>query len=132
MKQESRFSPPAVGGSSLLVIFAVLTLSVFAMLSLSTVQAEKRISDASARSVTAYYEADRQAEEVYARLRNGETVPEVTVSDGVYSYHCYISENQYLAVALTSREGAWQILRWQAVASPEPIADNTLPVWDGN
>lgn len=39
MNERQRFSPPAVGGSSLLVIFAVLCLTVFAMLSLSTVQA---------------------------------------------------------------------------------------------
>lgn len=132
MKQESRFSPPAVGGSSLLVIFAVLTLCVFALLSVSSVQAEKRISDASAQNITAYYEADRQAEEVFARLRSGETVSGVTEAEGIYSYRCYISEHQYLAVELTQGDGSWQILRWQAVASPEPITDNTLPVWDGN
>lgn len=132
MKQESRFSPPAVGGSSLLVIFAVLTLCIFALLSVSSVQAEKRISDASARGITAYYEADRQAEEVFARLRNGEAVPGVAVTEGVYRYHCSISENQYLAVELMNQDGSWQIIRWQAVASPEPITDNTLPVWDGN
>lgn len=132
MKQESRFSPPAVGGSSLLVIFAVLTLCVFALLSVSSVQAEKRISDASARGITAYYEADRQAEEVFARLRNGEAVPGVAVTEVGYRYHCSISENQYLAVELMNQDGSWQIIRWQAVASPEPITDNTLPVWDGN
>lgn len=47
MNKEDRFSPPAVGGISLLVAFAVLCLTVFALLSLSTVQAQKRLSDAS-------------------------------------------------------------------------------------
>lgn len=131
MKKQTRFSPPAVGGSSLLVIFAVLTLSVFALLSLSTAQAEKRLSDAAAQSVTAYYGADCQAEEVFARLRNGETVEGVTQDDNIYRYRCYISENQYLAVELKEADGIWQILRWQSIASPEPIKESTLPVWDG-
>lgn len=132
MKQKSRFAPPAVGGSSLLVIFALLTLCVFALLSVSSVQAEKRISDASAQNITAYYEADKKAEEVFARLRSGETISGVTETEGIYSYHCYISAHQYLAVELAKEDGSWQVLRWQALASPEPITDNMLPVWDGN
>ena len=36
--------PPAVGGSSLLVIFAVLCLTVFALLTLSTAAADSRLS----------------------------------------------------------------------------------------
>ena len=50
---EKRFAAPAVGGSSLLVIFAVLCLTVFALLGLSTVRADGRLSDASAKAVSA-------------------------------------------------------------------------------
>ena len=42
MDKRESFAPPAVGGSCLLVIFAELCLTVFALLSLSTVQAEGR------------------------------------------------------------------------------------------
>ena len=55
---EKRFSAPIVGGSSLLVIFAVLCLTVFALLGLSTVQAGGRLSEASAEAVSAYYAGD--------------------------------------------------------------------------
>ena len=68
MAKKERFPPPAVGGSSLLVIFAVLCLTVFALLSLSTVQADGRLSEAAVASVAAYYEADCRAEEILARL----------------------------------------------------------------
>ena len=51
MDKKHRFSFPAVGGSSLLVIFAVLCLTVFALLGLSTVQAGQRLSNASAEAV---------------------------------------------------------------------------------
>ena len=65
-----KHAPPAVGGSSLLVIFSVLCLTVFALLSLSTVQASGRLSSTSAQAVAAYYQADSQAEAILARLRH--------------------------------------------------------------
>ena len=78
MEDKKRFSPPVVGGSSLLVIFAVLCLTVFALLSLSTVRADVRLSEASAQAVSGYYQADCQAEAILARLRSGELPPGVT------------------------------------------------------
>lgn len=129
MKKE-RISPPAIGGSSLLVIFAVLCLTVFALLSLSTVQAEKRMSDTAAQAVTDYYAADLQAQEVFARLRGGETVSGVEVKGNLYSYRCYISQHQTLEVELEQNADKWTVLRWQVVASAEPV-ESVLPVWDG-
>lgn len=64
MDDPRRFTPPAVGGSSLLVIFAVLCLTIFALLGLGTVQADQRLSDASAEAVYGYYAADCQAEAI--------------------------------------------------------------------
>lgn len=130
MKKKERISPPAIGGSSLLVIFAVLCLTVFALLSLSTVQAEKRLSDAAADGVTAYYKADLEAEKIFAKLRAGETVPGVREENGNVMYTCQISENQTLQVELKKTEDRWQIIRWQTVAQMEQVQE-TLPVWDG-
>ena len=62
MKKGQKMNLPAVGGSSLLVIFAVLCMTVFAVLSLSTVLAEQRLSETAAESVAAYYRADLQAD----------------------------------------------------------------------
>jgi hypothetical protein len=78
MKKHEKISIPAIGGSSLLVIFAVLCMTVFALLSLRTAQAEKQVADAAAQGVRQYYAADLQAQEIYARLRAGETVSGVT------------------------------------------------------
>ena len=130
MKKQDRAAGPAFGGSSLLVIFAVLCLIVFAMLSLSTVQAEKRLSDAMADGVAAYYRADLQAEEIFARLRSGEDVPDVICDGGVYRYACEIAENQALIVEVRQSADGWEGLRWQSVSQMEE-ADGDLPVWDG-
>lgn len=132
MDNKNHFSPPLVGGSSLLVIFAVLCLTVFALLGLSTVQADGRLSDASAEAVSAYYAADCQAEEIFARLRNGEFPAEVTMNSGVYFYTCPISETQALQVELLEAGGAWTVLQWQAVSTADWQPDTLLDLWDGD
>ena len=129
MKRE-RMTAPAIGGSSLLVIFAVLCLTVFALLSLSTAQAEKRLADAAAQSVTDYYAADLEAEKIFARLRLGEVVDGVRIDGGCYRYECPISESQTLEVELEKTEHTWHILRWQVIAHSGPVSE-ALPVWDG-
>ena len=89
---------PMIGGCSLLVIFAVLCLTVFALLGFSTVQANKRLADISAQAVSDYYRADSQAEEILARLRTGEIPDGVTEKNHIYSFRCIISPTQALLV----------------------------------
>lgn len=131
MNKEHRFSFPTVGGSSLMVIFAVLCLTVFALLSLSTAQAGSRLSTASAEAVSAYYQADCEAEELLARLRRGELPQQVTRAGDRYSYLCPISDTQALAVEVLLSGREYTILRWQAVSVTEWEAEDTLTVWDG-
>jgi len=131
MKQKDRVILPAVGGSSLLVIFAVLCLTVFALLSLGTVQADTRLSDASAEAVQAYYAADSAAEAILARLRNGEPVEGVEVDGSWYSYSCPINDNQSLFVTVQITETEYTILQWQMLPTIQWESDDELVVWDG-
>lgn len=137
-EEKRRFSPPAVGGSSLLVIFAVLCLTVFALLSLSTVQADKRLADSASKAVTGYYEADAKAEEILARLRRGEEPEGVTFSGSgllFASYACPISETQALFVDVcfySQLDDNYTILRWQAKSTANWQPDESMNVWDGN
>lgn len=130
-EKRKRFSPPAVGGISLLAAFAVLCLTVFALLCLSTVRADIRLADASAQSVEDYYAADCEAQEVLARLRAGERPEGVSFSEGVYSYSCPISDTRALEVEVRLEGQAYTVLRWQAVSTEEWESDNTLELWDG-
>lgn len=127
---SSNLSSPAVGGSSLLVIFSVLCLTVFALLSVSTVQADRRLATASAEAVQAYYQADQQAEEIFARLRAGQTVPGVETDGSAFHYSVPVSDSQTLFVTVIRQEESWQIQRWQTVAS-DFMDNDYLPVWDG-
>lgn len=144
-KARERFSPPAVGGISLLVVFAVLCLTVFALLALTTVQADKRLADASAQAVANYYAADCAAQEILARLRNGERPEGVEIIDrlgGHYAvrYAVPISDTQELQVEVEFMEDwaewadadwRYQVVRWQAVPTGEWEGDESLDIWDG-
>ena len=130
--REQRFSPPTLGGSSLLVIFAVLCLTVFALLGLSTVQADRRLSEASANAVSAYYQADAQAESTLALLRSGQTPDGISVHGDIYSFVCPISETQELQVEVRCSGSQWEVLRWMAVSTAKwEENDDSINVWDG-
>ena len=131
MDKRESFAPPAVGGSCLLVIFAVLCLTVFALLSLSTVQADGRLADASVEAVSAYYRADCQAETILARLRSGQVPQGVTADGDIYTYTCPISYTQSLEVRVRLEGDSWTVLRWQAVSTTPWEAEEGLDLWSG-
>ena len=117
MKENKRFSPPMIGGSSLLVIFAILCLTVFTLLALSTVQADNRLSEASIDAVSNYYAADYEAETIFADIRAGKAPDFVSIDGDLYSYSCPISDTLTLEVEVSCQNEIWTVLRWQAVSS---------------
>ena len=132
-QDKGSMSPPALGGVSLLVVFAVLCLTVFALLSLSTVRADQRLSDASAQAVKDYYAADCKAQELLARLRFGETPEEVWTDGTLCGYTIPISDTQELQVEVDVRgTGDYTVLRWQAVPIGEWEMNEELDLWDGD
>ena len=129
-RNEQKTSAPMIGAASLLVIFAVLCMTVFALLGLSAVRADGRLSDVRAEAVADYYTADSRAEEILAQLRRGEMPGGVRLSEGIYTYSCPISDTQALLVRV--RQEDWQILSWQAVSTATWQGSDELPVWDGS
>ena len=131
-KEESSF-PAVTGASSLLVIFSVLCLTVFSLLSLSTVSADHRIAEENYRAVENYYEADCEANRILAELRKGEMPKGVNVDeDGLCSYSCSISDTQVLVVKVSINGSEYEIKRWQAVSTYEWQPDTALPVWQAD
>lgn len=128
---HSDFSPPAVGGASLLVVFAVLCLTVFALLSLTAVQADARQSKASAQAIGNYYAADCAAQTVLAHLRLGDIPSGVREENGLYAYECSISDTQTLAVEVRRESNQFMVLRWEVIDGGGREIDENLHVWDG-
>lgn len=130
-EKRARFTPPAVGGVSLLVVFAVLCLTIFALLSLTTVQANRRLADAAAQVTADYYAADCAAQEILARLRSGEVPEGVEKNGNIYTYVCPVSSTQDLEVEVQVKGTDYTVLRWQLAPSQEWEADDSLELWDG-
>lgn len=135
-KERNGMTPPALGGISLLTVFAVLCLTVFALLSLTTSRAGHRLSQASAQAVENYYAADCEAQLILAQLRTGEWPEGVELVEGEQryaEYACPISETQELQVQvrLGEDEDSYEIIRWQAAPIGQWTLDEDLELWDG-
>jgi hypothetical protein len=107
-------------------------MTTFAVMSLATAQADRRTSEASAKAISDYYEADSQAEKILARLRGGEVPAGVVREGGTYSYSVAVSNTQRLDVQVYRQNGSWRVLRWQEVSTEKWKADTHLNVWDGS
>jgi len=129
MKRKISFT--SVGGSSILTIFAVLCLIVFALLSLSTAKANDTLAEKSMTAITNFYKADLQAEEILAQIRSGECPEGVTKKGSIYSYACSIDNNQELQVKVVVEEDSYKILEWKKEYVGEWKLNDSLDVWDG-
>ena len=118
-----------VGGSSLLVIFSVLCLTVFALLALSTVKADIRIADASIQSIEEYYRADCEAEEILAQLRQGNIPDGVEQEGNLYAYTCPVSDTQELSVLVEVENKNYKIHQWNVIVTKQWSPDEYIEVW---
>lgn len=114
---KTKTNAPVVGGSSLITVFAVLCLAVFTLLNLSTVFSARDLAETSVQAVKGYYEADSEAELIFAKLRSGTVPEEVTVNGNFYSYVCPISETQSIEVEVSCIAGEWNVIKWLSVSS---------------
>jgi len=130
MHKKNNVPLSGFGGGALLAAFGVLCMVVLAMLSITTVQSDRRQSDAAGQAVADYYAADRAAEQIFTRLKLGEVPEGVEVDGDCYRYSCPVSDTQRLEVEVQKTEEGWQVIRWQAVNTAE-YSEETLPVWDG-
>lgn len=121
----------AIGLSALLTIFAVLCLTVFSLLSLSTAKADGRLGKKSRQATEDYYAADCCAEEILAQIRSGIVPDGVRVENGIYTYACAISDTQILVVAVKAEGETYQIIQWQAQSAAQWEPDEKLHVWEG-
>ena len=130
MKKNRSSSGGITGGSSLLVIFAVLCIAVFAILSLSESLASSRMADASIISVEGYYNADLQAEEILSKLRSGELPQGVEKKGDTYSYRCPISDTSAIEVQVVLDGNDYEIQKWQQIYTADWKAEQKLEVWE--
>ena len=131
-KKNIKIGFSTVGGSSILTIFAVLCLVVFALLSLSTAKADSKLSNKSVKAVENYYKADKNAEIILARLRQGNKVDGVEKKGDTYTYKCKIDENQNLHVSVTIKGNKYIVNQWKKVYDGKWEDDKKIEIWEGS
>lgn len=123
------------GAVSLVMIFCVLCLAVFSVLTLATADREARLSEIMARNAEEYYQADYNATVIAAALSRGGPLPagvDVAWDGDTASFRLPMGDSLGLDVAISIRGGSYEILRWQTVYTGSWEPNGYLELWDGN
>lgn len=147
--EDRKGAAPMLGGASLIMVFAVLCLTIFAVLTLLTADSERKISESYAKSVDDYYRADTEAAAFVSVLAKAlktdgmdgfrsaaaEAGAEYAAADadGVPTVEKSfpIDDNQALCVVLAADGTAVRVDRWQVVYTGEWIPDDAPGLWNG-
>ena len=122
------------GAVSLVMIFCILCLVIFSVLTYVTADQEYRLSEKTAQSAEDYYRADYDATVIAAALRNG-TNPDAEINwDGdKASFLLPMGDSPLgLDVAVSIHDGTYEILRWRTVYTDSWEPDGSLDLWDGS
>ena len=142
-KKKASFGT-TMGVSSIIAILVILVLVVFSALSITTSKADLRLSEKTAASVKAFYDADAAAEDMMAEAaaaiagggdwraelsENGYSISSAT-SGTLIEYIVPIDENRNLDVRLIAdNEGGLTRKLWQVVPANEWVPDNSLNLY---
>jgi len=134
-----------IGTSSLILIFIVLCLVTFGLLSLSNAKSDWNLAAKNKDAVAAYYEADAKGVEFVAMVdgivRETGGQPDrlkAALNDyyreesGVIATEIPMDFGQVLCVELQYAENLdYEILTWKVYNQDEYEIDDSLPVWTG-
>jgi len=132
-----------VGSASIVLVFAVLCLTIFSLITYVVAGNDKALVDAKVGLVTGYYEADALAELILADLLVADEVPHSIRGVDINTYFddnygvemtyflCHVSDIKALFVNLVLREDSFDILSWRMYDTDEWEFDNSINVWPG-
>lgn len=128
-EKKTSYPPINIGTSFMLVIFILLCMVIFSVLSLSSALKDYDYTKQKADRTRAYYEACNEAEEIYAKIE------EENHREDSIVYSLPINENEQLQVTLkrqSDAENNYYIYSWLQISTQEWTADHTLPVLGSN
>ena len=138
-KQEIR-RKANIGSSSLILIFIVLCLVTFSVLSLGNAKREDALSVRSADSVQEYYRADAQgeaflqmADQALLKGDKDSLAPYLQSDTGTYCTDVSMDAGQALRVELNFdwEKKTYKILSWKVYHQEEYEIDQSIPVGSG-
>jgi len=105
-----------IGGSSIIMIIVVLSLTTLSVLSLMTANSDWKLTKRTVQAVTDYYNADNQAEEILAsadtNLKNGHPLE-------TNSFEIFVSEKQNLVIKLETEGSSYSVISRKLVPSSQ-------------
>lgn len=132
-----------IGTTSLILIFIVLCLSTFGLLSLSNARGDLNLAEKNAEAVRTYYEADAQGElfvQMVDQALRDTAGEEAGLQEKLGQYYqagtvqtdIGMDFGQALHVELLLTGTDYQIKNWNVYNRTELEIDRSIPVWDGN
>ena len=120
------------GAVSLVMIFCILCLVIFSVLTYVTADRERRLSEKTAQNAEDYYKADRDATVIVSHLQNGTNLDvEIDWNGDKASFLLPVGDSLGLDVEVSVHGGACEILRWQTVYTGSWEPDQFLDLWEG-
>ena len=142
-----------IGSSTLIVIFIVLCLATFSLLSLGNAKSDSLLSDRNAEAVKEYYRADSLGNEFLRQLdtsirqasgegKRAEGLKAAVTeewkdyydrSEDVFTTEIAMHAGQALQIKVQAdwAEGTCRILAWKVYNREEYEIDQSMKVWDG-
>jgi len=133
-----------VGSASIVLVFSVLCLSIFSLITFVVSINSKALADIEARLVEGYYEADLLAERILAEIIDAEYIPEnifgVEINyywdwerdADIVQYVCPLTGSEkWLYVKLAFYIDSYEILSWRMWDTGDWVIDEGLNVWLG-
>ncbi len=147
MQNERKSSGINIGSASIIMVFSVLCLTVFAVLSLITANSEYELAVKSTDVIKNYYAADTAATEklavikgvaedsgfsaVQTKAQELGIVCESTGADVSLSFEEKVTDTQALSVKATYKDGDFLIDEWKLISTDEWDAGEGFELWDG-
>jgi len=133
-----------VGSASIVLVFAVLCLTIFSLITLVVASNDRALVEAEVNLVVGYYEADTLAELVLAELKQSDEIPDSIRGVDIRTvWHDYlemetvyfytrISDFKDLFVHLAFYEDSFTILSWRMSETDEWEYNPGLNVFVGD
>ena len=132
-----------MGSASLTLIFIVLCMAVFALISHTYAENEMILAQAETAMVKGYYEADTLATIISEELASSDTIPESLYGVGITAemdeetksqtvgFALPMSQTRELYVIIALNGDAYDTLTWRIRDTGSWLPDTNLPVWRG-
>jgi len=134
-----------IGSASIILVFAVLCLAIFSLISLSVANGDQALVAAETDMVEAYYEADSLAEQVLDLIVKawpfvdnnylGVNISTSWQGGGEYAtveFVCAISSRKELTVEVMFTDDGYTVRRWKMQDAVVWTFDPSTPIWQGN